>query len=154
MRSILSGMRLYASSLQPLHIDHHSTNKRQVAGGIVPVINIPLLDQTVGEMLVIDREVLSFIFMGNITKWNDQRVLSLQSPTVSAKLAQAADDIKIMVRKDGSGSTEVLTKSLNLYVPSLLFCVFPKIQLANIVPCLAYLFPRLQEQDSMQIKSK
>jgi len=118
-------MQLHAFSLQPPHIDHHSTNKCQVAGGIVPVINIPLLDRTVGETLVIDREVLSFIFMGNITKWNDQRVRALQSPSVSAKLAQAAYDIKIMVRKDGSGSTEVLTKSLDLYAPSLLFRAFP-----------------------------
>jgi len=110
--------------VQPLCFDNHSTNKRQVAGGIVPVINIPLLERAVGETLVIDREVLSFIFMGNITKWNDQRVLSLQSPSVRAKLAQAAYEIKIMVRKDGSGSTEVLTKSLDLYVPSLLLRPF------------------------------
>jgi ABC-type phosphate transport system substrate-binding protein len=90
-------------------------NPNQVAGGIVPVYNLPVLDQNKPEeALVLDRLTLAYIFIGNITQWNDQRILGLQSPTVRAKLADAAEVINVIVRKDASGSTEVLTKALDL----------------------------------------
>ncbi len=86
-----------------------------MAGGIVPVYNLPALDPNKPEEnLVLDRLTLAYIFIGNITQWNDQRILDLQSPTVRAKLADAAKVINVVVRKDASGSTEVLTKSLDL----------------------------------------
>ena len=90
-------------------------NPNQVAGGIVPIYNLPVLDPNKPEeALVLDRLTLAYIFIGNITQWNDQRILDLQSPTVRAKLADAAEVINVIVRKDASGSTEVLTKSLDL----------------------------------------
>ena len=86
-----------------------------MAGGIVPVYNLPALDPNKPEEnLVIDRLTLAYIFIGNITQWNDQRILDLQSPAVRAKLAGAAQVINVIVRSDASGSTEVLTKSLDL----------------------------------------
>ena len=86
-----------------------------MAGGIVPVYNLPVLElNKPEETLVLDRLTLAYIFIGNITQWNDQRILDLQSPTVGAKLAYAAKVINVVVRKDASGSTEVLTKSLDL----------------------------------------
>jgi ABC-type phosphate transport system substrate-binding protein len=66
------------------------------------------------ETLVLDRLTLAYIFIGNITQWNDQRILDLQSPAVRAKLEGAAQVINVVVRSDASGSTEVLTKSLDL----------------------------------------
>jgi ABC-type phosphate transport system substrate-binding protein len=66
------------------------------------------------ETLVLDRLTLAHIFIGNITQWNDTRILDLQSPAVRAKLAGAAQVINVVVRSDASGSTEVLTKSLDL----------------------------------------
>jgi ABC-type phosphate transport system substrate-binding protein len=65
-------------------------------------------------MLVLDRQTLAYIFMGNISVWSDGRILSLQSAAVAAKLARTDQPISIIVREDGSGSTEVFTKSLNL----------------------------------------
>ena len=86
-----------------------------MAGGIVPVYNLPVLDPNKPEVtLVLDRLTLAYIFIGNITQWNDQRILDLQSPAVRAKLAGAAQVINVVVRSDASGSTEVLTKSLDL----------------------------------------
>jgi ABC-type phosphate transport system substrate-binding protein len=90
-------------------------NPKQVAGGIVPVYNLPVLDtKKPEETLVLDRLTLAYIFIGNITQWNDQRILDLQSPAVRAKLEGAAQVINVVVRSDASGSTEVLTKSLDL----------------------------------------
>ena len=81
----------------------------------MPVYNVPVLDPSdPAQTLVLDRPTLAYIFIGNITQWNDQRILDLQSPTVRAKLADAAKVINVVVRKDASGSTEVLTKSLDL----------------------------------------
>lgn len=77
--------------------------------------NIPVLDEAKGEILVLDRTTLAYIFIGNISMWNDARILALQSSAIKAKLEAAGNQpIQIMVRNDGSGSTEVMTKSLNL----------------------------------------
>ena len=88
-------------------------NANQVAGGIVPVYNVPVLDPSdPAQTLVLDRPTLAYIFIGNITKWNDPAILALQSPLVRSKLI--AQDITVVVRSDGSGSTEVLTKALDM----------------------------------------
>jgi phosphate transport system substrate-binding protein len=88
-------------------------NANQVAGGIVPVYNVPVLDPSdPAQTLVLDRPTLAYIFIGNITKWNDPAILALQSPFVRSKLD--AHDITVVVRSDGSGSTEVLTKALDM----------------------------------------
>ncbi len=88
----------------------------QVAGGIVPVYNVPALDQSdSSQTLVLDRPTLADIFIGNITAWNDAAILALQSPVVKNRLITAgAMPIIVVVRSDGSGSTEVFTKSLDL----------------------------------------
>jgi ABC-type phosphate transport system substrate-binding protein len=79
------------------------------------VYNIPVLDRTKGEILVLDRTTLAYIFIGNISVWNDARILDLQSSEIRAKLEAAGNQpIQIIVRNDGSGSTEVMTKSLDL----------------------------------------
>ena len=90
-------------------------NPNQVAGGIVPVYNLPVLDpKKPEETLVLDRLTLAYIFIGNITQWNDHRILDLQSPVVRAMLEDEDKVINVVVRKDVSGSTEVLTKTLDL----------------------------------------
>jgi ABC-type phosphate transport system substrate-binding protein len=94
-------------------------NANQVAGGIVPVYNVPVLDPSdPAQTLVLDRQTLAYIFIGNITVWNDQRILDLQNPVVKKKLGDAGvptpQKITVVVRSDGSGSTEVLTKALDM----------------------------------------
>jgi phosphate transport system substrate-binding protein len=80
----------------------------------VPVYNIPMLQQADNEVLVLDRTTLAYIFMGNITTWNDPRILALQDAAVKTKIGNEDKIIELVVRDDKSGSTEVFTKSLNL----------------------------------------
>ena len=76
--------------------------------------NIPMLQQADNEVLVLDRTTLAYIFMGNITTWNDPRILALQDAAVKAKIENEDRRIELVVRDDKSGSTEVFSKSLNL----------------------------------------
>jgi ABC-type phosphate transport system substrate-binding protein len=85
-----------------------------VAGSIVPVVNIPFLDKSTGEALIVDRSILSKIFMGTITHWNDEEILAQQSPTVVEKMRPVNETILLFALADGSGITEVFTKALNL----------------------------------------
>ena len=80
----------------------------------MPVYNIPMLQQADNEVLVLDRTTLAYIFMGNITTWNDPRILALQDAAVKAKIENEDRRIELVVRDDKSGSTEVFSKSLNL----------------------------------------
>ena len=68
-----------------------------VMGGIVPVVNVPGIKA--GE-LVIDGPTLAKIFMGQIKKWNDAALKTLNP---NAKLPDAA--IAVVHRSDGSGTT-------------------------------------------------
>ena len=81
---------------------------------MVPVYNIPMLQQADNEVLVVDRTTLAYIFMGNITRWNYHRILALQDAAVRAKIENEDKLIEIVVRDDKSGSTEVFTKTLNM----------------------------------------
>jgi phosphate transport system substrate-binding protein len=74
-----------------------------VLGGIVPAYNLPL----VRTQLKFTGEVLAGIFLGKITKWNDKQ-LAVLNPGV--KLPN--DDIAVVHRSDGSGTTFVFTEYL------------------------------------------
>jgi phosphate transport system substrate-binding protein len=76
-----------------------------VAGGIVPVVNLPGV-QSAG--LKLTGEVLADIFMGKIAYWDDVRIQSLNPTLVLGHLA-----IKVIHRKDGSGSTFTFTNYLS-----------------------------------------
>ncbi|WP_337271362.1 phosphate ABC transporter substrate-binding protein PstS [Oryzifoliimicrobium ureilyticus] len=68
-----------------------------VMGGIVPVVNIEGVKP--GE-LVLDGKTLADIFMGKITKWDDEAIKKLNP---GAKLPSQA--IAVVHRSDGSGTT-------------------------------------------------
>jgi phosphate transport system substrate-binding protein len=74
-----------------------------VLGGIVPAYNLP----DVKTQLLFTGEVLSGIFLGKINKWNDPRIAALNK---GVKLP--ADDIAVVHRSDGSGTTFVFTEYL------------------------------------------
>ena len=80
----------------------------------MPVYNIPLLNKAADEVLVLDRTTMAYVFTGNISMWNDPRILALQTLGVKAKMQNEEREINLVVRDDDSGSTEVMTKSLNL----------------------------------------
>src|SRR5262249_28165322 len=57
-------------------------------------------------------ELISSIFMGEITKWNDDKIVK-ENP--GAKLP--ATPIAVAHRSDGSGTTNILTEYLSTVVP-------------------------------------
>jgi len=75
-----------------------------VGGPIALLYNIPGLGN--GD-LRLDASTVANIFKGNITKWNDSRIVSLQSDKIGAKLPNA--DIQVVYRGSSSGTTENLT---------------------------------------------
>ena len=76
-----------------------------VMGGVVPVINVPGVEP---GALKLDGAVLAEIFLGNITKWNDAAIVSL-NPGV--KLPDSV--ITVVHRSDGSGTTFIFTNYLS-----------------------------------------
>jgi phosphate transport system substrate-binding protein len=78
-----------------------------VLGAVVVTYNLPSLGDT---KLKFDGTVLTDIFMGRITKWNDKKIAAL-NPGV--KLPDI--DLIVVHRSDGSGTTYVFTDFLNKF---------------------------------------
>lgn len=75
-----------------------------VGGPIALLYNVPGLAN--GE-LRLDATTIANIFRGNITKWNDSRILALQRDNIASKLPNA--NIQVVFRGSSSGTTENLT---------------------------------------------
>ncbi len=69
-----------------------------VLGAVVPVYNIP----NVAVDLKFSGQVLADVFLGKITKWNDQAIA-----TLNPGVALPASDITVVHRSDGSGTTYI-----------------------------------------------
>jgi phosphate transport system substrate-binding protein len=76
-----------------------------VMGGVVPVIN---LDGVTPGQLKLTGPVLADIYLGKITKWNAPEIASL-NPGVKL----AAEDITVVHRADGSGTSFLFTDFLS-----------------------------------------
>ena len=76
-----------------------------VIGGVVPVVNVA--DVKPGEMRLTG-QVLGDIFLGKITKWNDKAITDL-----NPRLKLPAQDIAVVRRADGSGTTFIFTNYLS-----------------------------------------
>jgi len=76
-----------------------------VIGGVVPVIKIEGLGA--GEMRLTP-ELLADIYLGKIKKWNDERIKK-----VNPGLKLPAEDITVVHRADGSGTTWIFTNYLD-----------------------------------------
>jgi phosphate transport system substrate-binding protein len=87
--------------------DKHGSNLLHfptVLGAVVPTYNIP----GVTASLNFTPEALAGIFLGKITKWNDP---AIAGPNKDVKLP--AEDIVVVHRSDGSGTTYVFTDYLS-----------------------------------------
>ena len=80
-----------------------------VLGAVVVTYNVPGLT----KQLRLDGTTLAGIFLGEITKWNDARIATLNPGT---KLP--ASDILVVHRSDGSGTSYVFTDYLTKVSPS------------------------------------
>ncbi|MFN8653014.1 MAG: phosphate ABC transporter substrate-binding protein PstS [Gemmatimonadales bacterium] len=78
-----------------------------VLGAVVVTYNLPSLG---GTKLKLDGTVLVDIFMGRITKWNDQRIATLNP---GAKLPNT--DLIVVHRSDGSGTSYIFTDYLTKF---------------------------------------
>ncbi|MBR0869944.1 phosphate ABC transporter substrate-binding protein PstS [Bradyrhizobium tropiciagri] len=76
-----------------------------VMGAIVPVVNLEGIKP--GE-LILSGEVLGNIYLGKVTKWNDESIAKL-----NPKLKLPADAITVVRRSDGSGTTFNFTDYLS-----------------------------------------
>jgi phosphate transport system substrate-binding protein len=75
-----------------------------VLGAVVPTYNIPNVNAT----LNFTPEALAGIFLGRITKWNDPAIAD-----VNKGVSLPADEIVVVHRSDGSGTTFVFTDYLS-----------------------------------------
>ncbi|MBM3777643.1 MAG: phosphate ABC transporter substrate-binding protein PstS [Acidimicrobiia bacterium] len=80
-----------------------------VLGAVVPIYNVPGL----AADLRFDGTLLADIYLGTVTKWNDPAIARL-NPGV----ALPADDIVVVHRSDGSGTTFVFVDFLSKVSPA------------------------------------
>ncbi len=80
-----------------------------VMGGVVPVVNINGIE---AGQLKLDGKVLAAIYLGKITKWNDPEIAALNQG-----LNLPAEDITVVHRSDGSGTTFIFTNYLSKVSP-------------------------------------
>jgi phosphate transport system substrate-binding protein len=88
----------------PAKILHFPT----VLGAVVPVYNVPGVNQE----LKFSGPLLADIFLGKVTKWNDQAIAKL-NPGVSLP----GNDIVVVHRSDGSGTTYIWVDYLSKVSP-------------------------------------
>jgi phosphate transport system substrate-binding protein len=81
-----------------------------IMGGVVPIVN---LDGVQPGQLKMTPEVLANIYLGKITKWNDAQITAL-NPGVKLP----GDDITVVHRSDGSGTTFLWTDFLSKTSPA------------------------------------
>jgi phosphate transport system substrate-binding protein len=74
----------------------------ETIGSVVPAYNLPI------EGLKLTGPIIADIFLGKITKWNDPQIQSINSG-----LSLPAEDIVVVHRSDGSGTTFVWTDYLS-----------------------------------------
>ena len=75
-----------------------------VLGGVVPIVNVEGIKP--GE-LQLTGEVLADIYLGTITQWNDAKIAAL-----NPKVKLPAENITVVHRADGSGTTFIFTDYL------------------------------------------
>ena len=81
-----------------------------VIGGVVPVVNIENIKP--GE-LKLDSDTLCRIYLGDIKYWDDSRIMNMNK---GLKLSH--DEISVVYRSDGSGTTAIFTDYLSAVCPA------------------------------------
>ena len=89
---------------------HHLVQFPAVIGGVVIAVNLPGIE---ANQLKLTAEILAEIYLGKITKWNDDRIVELNRGLTLPNLAIAP-----VYRADGSGTTFVFTDYLSLVDPT------------------------------------
>lgn len=114
INNILKGTVDFAGSDAPMKDEQLSQARSSifhipsVAGVVAITYNLPGVDKG----LKLSPQVLADIFLGNITKWRDERLVSLNPDLNLPDL-----DIAVVHRSDGSGTTNIFTDYLSKVSP-------------------------------------
>ena len=111
---IKAGTVDFGSSDKPLSPEELAQNSLvqfpSTIGGVVPVINLPGID---AGKLRLTGALLADIYMGKVTTWNDAAIAAA-NPGVTLP----ADEIHVVRRSDGSGTTFNFTNYLSKVSPA------------------------------------
>ncbi len=103
----------FGASDMPVPADQLATHKLMqfptVIGGVVMIVNIPGVE---ANQLKLTGELVSAIYLGEITKWNDPKLVVVNPGVTLPSLAIAP-----VYRADGSGTTFVFTDYLSMQSP-------------------------------------
>jgi phosphate transport system substrate-binding protein len=122
-KAIVDGTVDFAGSDSLLKPEEYDAGKDlqmypMVASAVVPIYNIAWAKEvpqgTTLPKLVLDRQTLVDIYNAKITKWNDPAIVAL-NPDLKDYLP--GENITAVHRSDGSGTTEIFTKSLTAFSP-------------------------------------
>ncbi len=92
--------------LKPVELDKSGLMQfPMIMGGVVPVVHISGIK---ANQLKLSPENLSAIYLGKITKWNDPKLVA-----DNAGLSLPNEDITVVHRADGSGTTWIFTNYLS-----------------------------------------
>ena len=86
-----------------------------LAGAAVPVYNIPELSDA-NTTLLLSRQNLADIFKGEVRNWNDSRIL-INNPLLTSVLSKISSPIRVVVRTDSAGTSEIFTTALAIFDP-------------------------------------
>jgi len=119
-KAIIDGTVDFAGSDSLLSDENYTDGKDlqmypMVASAVVPIYNIAFQnvpDGTTLPKLILDRQTLVDIYNAKVTKWNDPAIVAL-NPDLANYLPDAG--ITVAHRSDGSGTTEIFTKSLTSF---------------------------------------
>ncbi|MCW3476106.1 phosphate ABC transporter substrate-binding protein PstS [Limobrevibacterium gyesilva] len=104
----------FGASDAPVEAPHLEQNKLlqfpTVMGAVVPIVNIPGVES---NKLKLTGELMAEIYLGQITKWNDPKLVELNQGVTLPNLAIAP-----VYRADGSGTTFVFTSYLSTVSPA------------------------------------
>jgi len=87
-----------------------------VAGAAVPIYNIPEL-ANITSPVILSRGTMAAIFRGSIKRWNDPRIINDNTGIVRQVLQSLNQTVKIVVRTDSSGTSEIFSTGLSSFDP-------------------------------------
>jgi phosphate transport system substrate-binding protein len=120
-KAIIDGTVDFAGSDSLLKDEEYTSGKDlqmypMLAGAVVPIYNIKWAQDFASganaPALVLDRQTLVDIYNAKVTRWNDPKILAT-NPDLADYLPNSA--ITAVHRSDGSGTTEIFTKSLTSF---------------------------------------
>jgi len=122
-KAIIEGTVDFAGSDSLLKAEEYEAGKDLqmypiLAGAVVIIYNfVPARDYPADfkvPALVLDRQTLVDIYNGTVNQWNDPKITAL-NPELASYLPDAV--ITVVYRSDGSGTTELFTRSLASFSP-------------------------------------